>query len=117
MHPDRHFLICGIILAMFIILAITISPKVNSSNRTTHSSLIINSDRWLFLEINNSHYSPLNQFMIWLTQFGKELFWSAAAIILFVFGGMLGKKTASLIAVAMIVIIPIGYVAKEIIAR
>lgn len=55
--------------------------------------------------------------MIWLTQFGKEVFWIAAAILLFAFGGIVGKKTAILIIVAIIVLIPMGFAAKEIIAR
>jgi hypothetical protein len=35
--------------------------------------------------------------MIWLTQLGKEVFWIVVAILLFAFGGIVGKKTAILV--------------------
>jgi hypothetical protein len=38
-------------------------------------------------------------------------------LVLFIFGGTIGKKTAIIMALAMIVLIPIGIVSKEIVAR
>jgi membrane-associated phospholipid phosphatase len=55
--------------------------------------------------------------MIWLTHFGREVFWPIAIISLFIFGGWTGKKTAVVIAISMLVLIPLGVVAKDIVAR
>jgi hypothetical protein len=55
--------------------------------------------------------------MILLTNYGREVFWPIAIILLFVLGGWTGKKTAVVIAISMIVLIPIGTIAKESIAR
>jgi hypothetical protein len=68
------------------------------------------------LNINNSHYPALNEIMILLTEFGK-VFWPITIILLFVLGGWTGKKTAVFIAISMLVLIPPGELAKEIIAR
>ena len=55
--------------------------------------------------------------MIWLTQFGREVFWPMTIISLFIFGGWTGKKTAVVIAISMLVLIPLGVLAKDIVAR
>jgi undecaprenyl-diphosphatase len=55
--------------------------------------------------------------MILLTRYGREVFWPIAIILLFVLGGWTGKKTAIIIAISMIVLIPIGIMAKDAVAR
>ncbi len=49
--------------------------------------------------------------------YGREVVWSMAIILLFVIGGWTGKKTAIVMTLAIIVLIPIGTAAKEIVAR
>ena len=94
-----------------------VSPKIGFNNTTNHRSPINRFDSLAFLDVNGSHYPAFNQIMIWLTQFGREIFWSVAIILLFILGGWTGKKTAVVIAVSMLVLIPIGALAKDIIAR
>jgi undecaprenyl-diphosphatase len=55
--------------------------------------------------------------MILLTRYGREVFWPVAIILLFVLGGWTGKKTAIVIAISMIVLVPIGIIAKDAVAR
>ncbi len=55
--------------------------------------------------------------MILLTNYGREVFWPVAIILLFILGGWTGKKTAVVIAISMIVLIPIGVIAKDVVAR
>jgi len=55
--------------------------------------------------------------MILVTQLGRELVWPITIVALFLFGGVTGKKAAIIMALAMIVLIPIGIVSKEIVAR
>src|SRR5215467_10001544 len=86
--------------------------------RTTVNSSIAKSDSEVFLDVNNSHYYPaINKLMIWLTEFGREVFWPLVIILLFIFGGWTGKKTAVIIAISMLVLIPLGALAKDIVAR
>jgi membrane-associated phospholipid phosphatase len=55
--------------------------------------------------------------MIWLTKYGREVFWPIAIILLFVLGGLKGKKTALVIAISMLVLVPLALLAKNIVAR
>ena len=55
--------------------------------------------------------------MVLLTNYGREVFWPIAIILLFVLDGWIGKKTAIVIAISMIVLIPIGAISKDVIAR
>jgi undecaprenyl-diphosphatase len=102
------------ILALFVLIASLVSPRVIPSANST----IAKSDSIAFLDVNSSHYYPaLTILMIWLTQIGREVFWAIAIISLFIFGGWTGKKTAVVIAISMLVLIPLGVLAKDIVAR
>ena len=116
----EYFVASAILLALFVILSIMVSPKIRfngSNNNSGYSSPIVRADSTSFLQINNSHSQVLNQLMILLTKYGREVFWPVAIILLFVLGGWTGKKTAIVIAISMIVLIPIGTIAKEAVAR
>jgi undecaprenyl-diphosphatase len=115
----KYFVASAIILSLFVILSILVSPKIkfNGSNNNGYSSPIVRADSISFLDINNSHSKVLNQFMVLLTNYGREVFWPIAIILLFVLGGWTGKKTAIVIAISMIVLIPIGVIAKDAVAR
>ena len=109
----NKFLISSIIILLaFIVLALIVSPKINYGNNS-----IANLDKIAYLDINNSHYSPINQLMIYLTLYGRELFWVLVIILLFIFGGSAGKKTAIILSIVILVLIPIGIIAKEVIER
>jgi undecaprenyl-diphosphatase len=109
----NKFLISSIIILLaFIVLALIVSPKINYGNNS-----IANLDKIAYLDINNTHYSPINQLMIYLTLYGRELFWALAIILLFIFGGSAGKKTAIILSIVILVLIPIGIIAKDVIER
>lgn len=55
--------------------------------------------------------------MIWSSKYGRDAFWPIVIILLFVLGGWTGKKTAAVIAMSMLVLIPIGIIAKELVSR
>jgi len=111
---NKYFTASVIILALFVLIAALVSPRVNPNA----NSPIAKSDSVAFLDFNNSHYySALDKLMIWLTEFGREAFWPLAIALLFFFGGWTGKKTAVVIAIAMLVLVPVGEFAKEIVAR
>lgn len=98
-------------MALFVVLAILVSPLANNNQG------IVAKDTSVLLKVNNSHVSFLNNIMIWLTEYGREAFWIMTIILLFIFGGISGKKTAIVLALAFIVLIPIGFAAKELVHR
>ena len=103
-----------LLLFFFILFSLMVSPKLNHNA----NSLLISKDTYAFLKVvNNSHYPAFNQFMILLTQYGREVVWSIAIILLFIIGGWTGKKTAVVMGLAMLVLIPVVNAAKEIVAR
>jgi len=55
--------------------------------------------------------------MIYLTQYGRETFWILVIFFLFIFGKKTGKKTAVVMSISIIVLIPIGMITKEFIER
>ena len=109
----NKFLISSIIILFaFIVLALIVSPKINYGDNS-----VVNIDKIAYLDINNFHYSPINQLMIYLTLYGREVFWVLTIIVLFIFGGSAGKKTAIVLSIVILVLIPIGIIAKEVIER
>ena len=111
---NKYFAASFTILALFVLLAALVSPKINHNVNSSFAK----SDSMVFLDINNSHYyTALNKLMIWITEYGREVFWPLVMILLFVFDGWAGKKAAVIIAISMLVLIPLGVLAKDIVAR
>jgi undecaprenyl-diphosphatase len=111
---NKYFIASVVILGLFVLIAALVSPRFNINA----NSPIIRSESLVFLDVNNLHHYPaLNKLMIWLTEFGREIFWPIAILLLFFFGGWSGKKTAVVIVISMLVLIPLGELAKEIVAR
>lgn len=110
--PNRYFVTSIILLSAFTVIALIVSPNLNLCCKS-----VIGADNAIYLYVNNSHYYAINQFMVYLTLYGRDLFWVLITILLFVFGGRSGKKTAFVLSIVLLTLIPIGMVAKEIIER
>jgi undecaprenyl-diphosphatase len=112
---NRAFIISITVLTPFCILALLVSPRIDVDFAQT----LEQGDNALFLQLNTEqqHHPTLDQFMILVTQFGRELVWPVVILTLFIFGGALGKKAAIIMALAMITLIPVGMLSKEIVAR
>lgn len=108
---NKYHITSIIILVLFVVLSILVSPLANNNHG------IIANDTSAFLKVNDSHVHFLNKLMILLTEYGREAFWIMTIVLLFVRGGIVGKKTAIVLALAFIVIIPIGYAAKDLVQR
>ena len=104
------------LLVLFILLAATISPRI-SGNNDDISSPIIEGDEMTYLQVNNPHFEPLNQIMLLFSQYGRGVAWTLTGVLLFIFGGWTGRKTAIVMAITMLNLIPIGTIAKEIVGR
>ena len=96
------------------LLAGLVSPRLTSYS---NSSPFLKADSWIFLQVNNLHSSIFNKLMIWLTEYGREVFWVVVMVLLFILGGGSGKKTAIVIAISILVLIPLGTITKDIISR
>jgi undecaprenyl-diphosphatase len=113
MAPKHRYLATSfILLASFIVLAAIVSPRINP-----RGSAITQDDATAYLQVNNSHYKSLNQLMVLFSQYGREFVWTIIGILLVIFGGWTGRKTAIVMAIVMIVLIPIGVIAKELVGR
>ena len=113
MSPKRYLIISICVLTTFFIVAFLISPRSHFSL----TQMLVAADTKVFLQVNEYHFAPLDHFMILVTQFGRELVWPITIAALFLLGGSIGKKAAIIMALIMITLIPIGILAKEVVAR
>ena len=115
MFVNKYFYCSLVILSVFVVLCFLVSPRIEGGIPILH---LYEYDYTLFLKINELHYSSfLNQFMIWMTLYGREVFWIVTIILMFTLGGRIGKKVAVIMAICMIILIPLGILAKEIVQR
>jgi len=106
------FLTSIIVLSIFVLLALSISPRFNWSDS------LVAKDYSLFLTVNSLHYGlVLNELMIWMTLYGREIVWIVVIIIFFVFGGWLGKKIAVTIGLSILVLTFLVPVIKNLVER
>jgi len=106
------FLTSIIVLSIFVLLALSISPRFNWSDS------LVAKDYSLFLTVNNLHYGlVLNELMIWMTIYGREIVWIVVIIMFFVFGGWLGKKIAVTIGLSILVLTFLVPVIKNLVER
>ena len=106
------FLTSIIVLSIFVLLALSISPRFNWSDS------LVAKDYSLFLTVNNLHYGlVLNELMIWMTLYGREIVWIVVIVIFFVFGGWLGKKIAVTIGLSILVLTFLVPVIKYLVER
>lgn len=113
MIRNRYFTIAIGALTVFCVLGLLVSPRL-------HLGLdlpVLREDTMFFLQVNVQHYASLDQFMILMTQYGRELVWPITILVLFIFGGITGKKAAIILTLTMIVLIPIGMASKAIVSR
>ena len=103
------YFVTGIVLfAVFAVLVFLI---------TSNNSQIVAWDHSEFTAINNPHGKILNQIMISLTKYGREVVWIATTALLFVLGGKDGRRTSVLLVIVFIILIPLGTVLKDAVDR
>ncbi|MFB5599038.1 MAG: phosphatase PAP2 family protein [Nitrososphaeraceae archaeon] len=112
---DRLTLLSIIFLLSFLILSIYIVITQFESLSTT-----LDFDVLFLLQINQvSIFFPsiIDNFMLIITLYGREIFWPIVLIMLFIFGGKKGKKTALITGLVMILLIPIVSITKDLVER
>jgi undecaprenyl-diphosphatase len=113
----KHYLTISLaLLVSFIVLATIVSEGINDNSGDSFRA-IIEADKIAYVQVNSPHFDPLNQIMLLFSQYGRGVAWTLTGVLLFIFGGWTGKKTAIVMAITMLILIPIGSIAKEIIGR
>lgn len=74
-------------------------------------------DSKAFDEVIKSRQAWLDKPMVLLTQYGREVIWPVVILLIAIFGGWEGRKTALVIVIAVLVIIPLSTISKDIVAR
>ncbi len=57
--------------------------------------------------INTPHDKVINKIMIDLTKYGREAVWIATTALLFIFGKKEGRRTAVLLTITFLILIPL----------
>jgi len=74
-------------------------------------------DHYVFGIVNTPHNKLINKIMIDLTKYGREAVWITTTALLFIFGKTDGRRTAVLLTIAFIILIPLGSILKDEINR
>lgn len=92
-----------ICVTIFIIIGITVSPKLGYQVPS-----VISFDESVSSLIYNSHYEPIDEFMILLSNYGREIVWLGVIVFMGIFAGWKGKKIAVIIIISFLIIIPLN---------
>ena len=106
------YLIASLVLLIsFILLSIFLS-----SFNEDHPLIILDKSVSSFISADslNDYFS---QFMVYVTLYGREYFWGTVLIALFALGGWIGKKTAIITGLSILMLVLIGGEIKNIIDR
>lgn len=109
-------IITSVILLSFVIWTFLVYVEKSS---IIDLGLIAKLDNTFGLDIPSKELQApsVNSFMKFLSDFGREYFWSFIIAVLFLFGKEEGKITALLIFVSIIIVIPVNITLKEVIDR
>jgi membrane-associated phospholipid phosphatase len=92
---------------------------INKSNNL-YFDKIINVDISLFIAINDFHIKlpvMVDQFMIVITLYGREIFLPFVLLLIFILGGKNGRKTVIITGISILILIPIVSITKDYIER
>ncbi len=110
------FLTIVVCFASFILLSFIV---INKSNNLYFDN-IINVDISLFNAINEFHVklpAEVNQFMIMITLYGREIFLPCILLLIFIFGDKSGRKTVIITGISILILIPLVSITKDYIER
>lgn len=113
---NKIFFLTFFCFGSFILLSFIVMNKSND----IYIDNLINFDKSLFIAINEFHVklpAELDQFMIVITLYGRELFLPFVLGLIFIFGGKNGKKAVVIAAISILILIPIVSITKDYIER
>jgi membrane-associated phospholipid phosphatase len=93
-------------------MGILVSPKLGYQD----SSLLMQ-DVTISSIINNSHSSQIDDFMIFMSMYGREIVWVAVIVFLSIFAGWRGRKIALILIISFLIIMPLNTFFKNFFER
>jgi membrane-associated phospholipid phosphatase len=108
----KYILIAIICISVLIIIGIMLSPKLGYQN-----PYIIKVDATISSIINNSGSSLTDDFMIWMSMYGREVVWPVVIVFMSIFAGWKGKKIALILVISFLIIIPLNTLFKNFFER
>jgi undecaprenyl-diphosphatase len=113
---NKIFFLTIVCFTSFILLSFIV---INKSNNL-YFDKIINVDISLFIAINDFHIklpAEVDQFMIIITLYGREIFLPFVLLLIFIFGGKNGRKTVIITGISILILIPTVSITKDYIER
>ena len=108
----RYILAAIVCIAVFMIMGFILSPKLGYQN-----SSAIRMDELVTSLFYNTHSGNIDEFMILLSLYGREIVWSAVIAILGLFTGWKGKKIAVIIIISFLILMPLNTLLKNFFER
>jgi membrane-associated phospholipid phosphatase len=108
----RYIFASIICIAVFIIIGVVLSPKLGYQVLN-----IIEWDEGISSLIYNTHSDHIDDFMILLSAYGREIVWSAVIVFMGIFAGWKGKKIAVIIVISFLIIMPLNTLLKNFFER
>lgn len=108
----RYILAAIACIAVFIIMGFILSPKLGYQNTS-----VIKLDELITSLFYNTHSGNIDEFMILLSMYGREIVWSAVIAFLGLFAGWKGKKIAVIIIISFLIIMPLNTLLKNFFER
>ncbi len=108
----RYILAAIICLAVFMIVGFALSPKLGYQNPA-----VIELDEAITSLFYNAHSGTIDDFMILLSMYGREIVWSAVIVFLGIIAGWKGKKVALIIVISFLIIMPLNTLLKSFFER
>ncbi|HET6716087.1 MAG TPA: phosphatase PAP2 family protein [Nitrososphaeraceae archaeon] len=93
-------------------MGFALSPKLGY-----HNQAVIKLDEVITSLFYNAHSGIIDDFMILLSMYGREIVWSAVIVILGIFAGWKGKKVALIIVISFLIIMPLNTLLKSFFER
>lgn len=117
----KYLFSCFIVFIIFTLLTIGIydgGKQVGKHGINGDSgNFLINIDNAVENFSHNFHYSILNYFMKFVSDYGREYFWTLVLILLFLLGGHDGKVIAIVAAISILIVIPTNIIIKDLVNR
>ena len=101
-------------IGLFFLISILVSPKIDPFHLR---QLVQEYDLKAFIEVIKSRQVWFDEPMVLLTQYGREVIWPVVILLIAIFGGWEGRKTALVIVIAVLVLIPLSIISKDLVAR
>ena len=117
---NKFLFLTIICFASFILLSFIVINNSKSHSNSLYFDNIINFDISLFNAINELHVklpTEVNQFMIVITLYGREIFLPFVLLLIFIFGGKNGRKTVIITGISLLILIPGVSLTKDYIER